>query len=419
MSILGKATSGGRVLVVGNGVAQAVTIAVAPMLTRLYTTDEIGYLTMYVSVFAILGLVASLRYDQAVLAAEDETTAAHALAASVAVSIAFGLLVAVPATVLVLLTDDGSMVPRSVARFVAVLLPVGMASTGVFQGLLAWVTRRGEFQVLARTRMWQSVAGAVIQVAGGFMAWGHQALMIGHTVGRTAGVGTLWRRRPDGFPGTVTRADVRAVLGEFRRFPLYAGPATILNNSALLLPTILLGAFYGSTVAGWFGMGQRVIGIPMFVIGGAAANVYAARFVECRKEGRAALRALMKRTVFRMLPFSAVVLIGSLFGPPVFGFVFGEEWRTAGSYVSMLAAPFAFQLLTSPVSITANLMGRQGIQFVFDAVRIVLVAGVLVVVPRSGGSPETAVAWLAGVLAVTYVGYLGLYWSVIAGEEAA
>ena len=417
MKFLERWTAGGRILVAGNGLAQFIGVLAAPVLTRLYSTDEFGYLAMFVSLYSILGLVASLRYDQAILAAGDDRIAAQLLGLTLVVSVAGGLLLLVPLWLFASSIGPLGGYPSEVVGFVAVLLPVGLAGIGVFQGFFSWAVRRQEYRDLAVTRVMQSLVGVLVQVVGG-LAWGtYHLLLVGQVLGRAVGSGSLWRIRPEGFPRGLSWSDMWSVAGEFRRFPLLAGPATIMNSAALLLPTLLLGAAYGSTVAGWFGLGQRVVGIPMFVIGGAVANVFAAQFSALRSQGRPALRALMGRTLLRLLPFAVLVVVGSVFGPRLFALVFGEEWRTAGTFVSLLALPFGLQMLVSPVAVTANLIGRQDLQLLLDGLRIIAVVGVCALAPRLGADATTAVAWLAVVLAVTYLASLALYWLVLQGDD--
>ncbi len=413
-----QATGGGRVLVAGNGAAQLIGLLVAPVLTRLYTADEFGYLTIFMSLLGLFGLVSTLRYDQAVLAADDEDTAERVLALSLVVSVLFGCVVA-----FVMWTGRTALgarlgASRDFTGVLAVLLPLGLAGFGVFQSLMAHATRRQRFGIAAAARVIQAAAAAAVQVGGALLAGGYPVLLAGILVGQAAGVARLLGAAPMRLVDRLGRDSLIPVARRFERFPRYASFATLLNSGALLLPTILLGVFYGSAVAGWFGLGQRAIGLPMFVIGGAAAQVYAARFSRVRREGPAASRRLMTTTLKRLLPVSIAVLVGSLLGPRLFEIVFGPDWRTAGEYVAVLAVPFALQILASPVSITANLMDRQDLQLLLDGVRLAAVVAVLVIAPLAGIGPGGAVAMLAAVLSVTYVAYLVMNWSLLRGGEA-
>lgn len=417
-SLIVRAPSGGRVLVVGNGAAQLIGLLAAPVLTRMYTADEFGYLTIFMSLLGLFGLVSTLRYDQAVLAADDDDTAERVLALSLVVAVLFGCAVA-----LVMWTGRAALgarlgASRDFVGVLAVVLPLGLAGFGVFQSLMAHATRRQRFGAAAAARVIQAAAAAAVQVGGALLAGGYPVLLAGILVGQAAGVARLLKAAPGRLVERMGRDTLLPTARRFERFPRYASFATLLNSGALLLPTILLGVFYGSAVAGWFGLGQRAIGLPMFVIGGAMAQVYASRFSGARREGRAAARSLMAATVKRLLPVSALILVGSLFGPRVFEIVFGPDWRTAGEYVAVLAVPFALQILASPVSITANLMDRQDLQLLFDGVRMAAVVAALVIAPLAGVGPHGAVVVLAIVLSVTYVGYLVMNWSLLRGGEA-
>ena len=51
-------------------------------------------------------------------------------------------------------------------------------------------------------------------------------------------------------------------------------PAGVLNVAGLYLPILLLAWLYGPVVAGYVGFTQRVLGLPMTLIGQSVAQVY-------------------------------------------------------------------------------------------------------------------------------------------------
>src|SRR5690606_32485593 len=66
-------------LVGGAAAAQALVFATRPVLTRLFTPDDFGVLTVFVTLVAVLGTVASGRYEDALMLPEDDGEAAHVL----------------------------------------------------------------------------------------------------------------------------------------------------------------------------------------------------------------------------------------------------------------------------------------------------------------------------------------------------
>src|SRR5215469_8966744 len=68
----------------GTAVGQSLIVLGAPLLTRLYSVTDFGYLQVYMSVMSFAVLGATLRYDQAVLLPERDELAADVVAVSLA-----------------------------------------------------------------------------------------------------------------------------------------------------------------------------------------------------------------------------------------------------------------------------------------------------------------------------------------------
>ena len=54
-------------LVTGTMIAQAIPIAISPILTRLYTPAEFGSFALYMSIVSILVVIATARYELAIV----------------------------------------------------------------------------------------------------------------------------------------------------------------------------------------------------------------------------------------------------------------------------------------------------------------------------------------------------------------
>lgn len=50
-------------LITGTTVAQAIPIAISPILTRIYTPEEFGPLALYISITSIFSVIATFRYE--------------------------------------------------------------------------------------------------------------------------------------------------------------------------------------------------------------------------------------------------------------------------------------------------------------------------------------------------------------------
>ena len=77
----------------GTALAQAIPLALSPILTRLYSPEDFGLLAIYMSIAALGGAVVSLKYDLAIIIPEKDEDSANITALSILISFIISLLV--------------------------------------------------------------------------------------------------------------------------------------------------------------------------------------------------------------------------------------------------------------------------------------------------------------------------------------
>jgi len=186
-------------------------------------------------------------------------------------------------------------------------------------------------------------------------------------------------------------------------------PAGLLNVLGLQLPVILVAYQYGSQVAGWFGLTQRVVGLPVTLIGTAVAQVYLGEFVTALRSDRIQARALFKRaTIALAVVGSALLIFLVAFGPWTFRHVFGLQWSVSGDYARALAPGIAGQMVASPLSSTLIALERQRAQFIWDATRVTLIVTIVLTSGRMHLPPLTTIWMLSAMSLAMYVISWGL-----------
>ena len=65
---IGRSTFGKSVLMLAGGtaIAQFLSVATSPIISRLFTPDDFGVLSIYVSILSIVAVFATLRYEFAI-----------------------------------------------------------------------------------------------------------------------------------------------------------------------------------------------------------------------------------------------------------------------------------------------------------------------------------------------------------------
>ena len=392
----------------GTALGQALAILASPIITRLYSPEDLGVLSIFVSILSVLAVIATLRYELAIPLPKDDERAGELLFVSLIAALIVPLLAA---ALLGFLGDrlvSWTNTP-DLRRFLW-LIPVGLLASGLHQALLYWAIRKRAYSRLARTRLARSASTTIVQVGLGLTSIGAIGLVLGEVVGRLSGTLTLARLALS--PGetrarwTTLRGTFDAAIAHYR-FPLLSSGSAILNAAGLHLPPVMLAVGYGPHIAGLFALAQRVIDAPTRMVGTAVADVYIAEAATLARTDPKRLRWLFAATSTRLALSGGIpIAAGGLASPWIFGLVFGSGWREAGVYVQLLSLYYASRFVVVPLSQTLNILNRQDLQFLWDTMRLLLAAASLL-----GGAwlgwPATMTIGLFGV--ASCLAYSGLF----------
>ena len=358
----------------GTAFAQALTVLAAPVLTRMYTPEDFGTLAVFTTLFGVTCAAVCLRYDASIPVANEDAVAANLLAVVAGVA----LLTTGVAAVVITVFGGESMARHVNSPALAPLLwllPPGLLLVGLYNGLSFWAVRKRSFARIARTRIAQSGAQIVIQIALGALALAPIGLVLGQIAGQSAGISTfarvLWREDRNVLRMITIRRMIRAAH-RYRRFPLLACPAAVLNNISRLSPPMLIAMLYGPAIAGWFALAHRVLTTPMRLLGQAVAQVYLGEAPALARDDPARLRWLFTRATTRLfwLGLGPTVLI-LLTGPWLAVVIFGPPWADSGRIMQALSLMTFAQFVVSPISQTLIVFERMDIQIAWDGARVV------------------------------------------------
>ena len=73
-------------LMTGTTIAQAIPIAISPILTRIYAPEDFGMFALYMSVASIISVIATGRYELAIMLPKKDEDAVNIVALSIIIS---------------------------------------------------------------------------------------------------------------------------------------------------------------------------------------------------------------------------------------------------------------------------------------------------------------------------------------------
>lgn len=404
------------ILAGGTALSQGIAVVVTPILTRLYPAEAFGYFQIYLSCMSFASLAVTLRYEQAILLPESEEVAANLLVITLC---SVGVMSVFLGWVTCFLQQSRHL-PTSAEglRPYLLLVPFGICGAGLYQTFSIWALRQKAYSRVSGTKLAQAVSQFGTQAVIGFFHSGPLGLLLGDVIGRANGTFSLARlavRRSWDVCRLVRWRTMWSAAVRYRRFPLISSWSALINIAGYSLPPLLIAQLYGAKTLGWFALGDRVLGMPVTLIGQAVSQVYTIEAASLSTRDPQAMRGLFLRSIKRL----ALLGIGPLlilvtFSPFLFGFIFGTSWREAGVYARLLAPMHYLAFISWPLTPTLNILEQQVWQLAWDLGRLGLTLGSLWIVFHMGGSARGAIGGFAAAMWLGYAAHLLLSHRAIA-----
>jgi O-antigen/teichoic acid export membrane protein len=371
-----------NVLVVmsGTGLAQVLSFLFSPVLSRLYGPVDFGCFGSFLSVSAVLGAVVTLQYSEALMLPGSDDEAAKLFAAS-CVSAVF---ITAASTALCALSPGfwlGLMKTPELKGWL-LLIPLAALVAGLNQTLTSWCARRKAFKRTASALVVRSIAAGCGQTGAGLAHSGGGGLIGANLAADILASVTLWRWVLLGDHGLLRKAlrasEIKSAAREYKDFPLYSTPQNFFSAVSLGAPVILLIHYYGMAIGGIYSFSVRVIQVPTSFVLTSLRQVLFQKLSEVHNSGGDLARFFTKCTGALFAVAIVPAIIGCIFAPHVFAFVFGTKWFIAGEYARWLIVWFLPGFCNLPAALLGRILRRQRALLLFDLALLIFRVAVLV-----------------------------------------
>lgn len=370
--------TGRKMLTVSSGAAGGYIVALllTPALTRIYTPADFGTLAVYMSVVGIIGQFATLSLGQAVPVVATEREARSILATS----IGFISLTTITAFICFLLLRNVSTPFSTIERLRPYywIIPIGIFGTGC-NVLTSWGTRQREYKIIARAKFTQTSGQVVFQILFGILQHIPGAILLGDALGRLLGnftflrLGQLWKDlwvKPQQWHQHVR------ISWENKNFWIYGLGYNMLSVIGQQISTLGLSTYFNAWDIGVFAIASRLTSVPVTFIGNAASQVFLGETSHAMRNRSESFHnyfivALKKLHIVGLILAGGILLLS----PLLIGRILGEQWKLAGWIMALRAPVVWLQVLVIPASDGFLLLQRQGLRAVWEAGRIVIASG--------------------------------------------
>ncbi len=342
-------------------VSQIIPFITSPLLGRIYSPELFSVLALFLSTVNILDVFATLKYDLAIVVADNENDAAATLWLCIIINSLLSMLI-LAATPFVILLFPGFVGDQSGWLF---LVPLSVLFTSLFTALSYYNLRLDRYKRITQANIVRSVTAAVLQVGLGLLGFGAYGLMLGQvTAYLVACILLLYDARR--YLPRPSLSLIKAAAKRHRKFPLFTLPGTLANTLSYNLVSYFLNGFFVPAQLGYYTLVNQVLNTPLTVISGAVGNVFLKKSADDATAKSLSVKTFdaITRALFCLsVPIFAVLF---LFATPILRIFLGEQWAAAGDMVRALIPMFFVRFVVMPVTTSAIVAGRQGASMVWQ-----------------------------------------------------
>ncbi len=355
----------------GTTIAQAIPIAISPILTRIYTPEDFGVFALFLAIVSIFGSIANGRYDLAIMLPKKDEDAINIFALGFIITTSLSLIL----LFLVVLFNDyftKLLNNEEISKWLY-FIPIAVFFTGLFNLLNYFNNRRKNYKDIANATIIKSIILAITQLSIGFVKSGATGLISGQILSQMFANMRLLKNiiKDKILLSKITKVKIIALAKRYKNFPKFSMLAILANTLSVHLTNILISSFYSISTLGFYSLVQRILGMPSALIGRSIGQVF---FQEATKEKQQTGKSIntfnstVKKLVIIGLPSFGILFF---IVEDLFAFIFGEEWRIAGIYAQIVIPLFFIRFISSTVS---------GILIVFERQKNELYINILLII---------------------------------------
>lgn len=361
-------------LMMGTGIAQAIPIALSPLLTRMYSPEDFGLFALYTGLSTILLVFATGKYELAIMLPLKDSDALDIVKLISFITIVISFLIFLVVWLFNKKICD-ILSNEDIGNWLF-FLPITVFVTGIYQSLNYWFNRKRDFKRLAKNRVVQSSFTGVSQTFFGFCRMSGISLLIGSLIGQFVTVlgllNKMFKEENENL-FSLNLSNLKKMMMKYSDFPKYELSSNLLNVASTHAPNVLFTALFSANYSGFYYLTQRVLQAPLTLISTSVLDVFKEEASRSYRETGEARDIYIK--TFKWLLYISMLpsIVLFFFIEDVIILFFGVKWAIAGTYAKIILPSLTIKFLANPLSFMIYIAEKQKWNFF---IMIFLVSGI-------------------------------------------
>ncbi|MBA7580974.1 hypothetical protein ES708_22873 [subsurface metagenome] len=338
------------ILVSGTTIAQLIPILLQPLLRRYFSPEEFGAYAVYLSLIGILIVIASMKYELAIILPEKDKTATNILALAVLINLAFSFILLFIIILFKRPVSDIINLPEQYSIYLY-FVPLGVFLYSMYQSINYWLIRKKLFFSISLNKFIRRGTEGSSQIMLMFSKVS-PGLVIGDVIGHFANCGSAITQalRNDVNLMHVSIIKLKYVFKKYLEYPKYNVIPSFMSACSYLLPVIFINKFFSSEYTGYFDLSKLMLSIPLALIATSISNVLLQRVSEKYRNNKSFIRELLPViSIVAVIGIVEIVVI-TFFAVDLFELFFGDLWGFSGRISRILVWSYAFNFFVASFS---------------------------------------------------------------------
>ncbi len=348
-------------------IAQIIPISISPVISRIYSVEDIGVQGIIFSIVGFFLIFSTLRYDNVIIIDRLVNPIRNFITVKkITVIISIFLTV-----IFILFKDQLSEYFNLDDALVLLMIPLIVYTNASYELLIIYNNRVNKFDNIAKIKVFQSSISGIFQLVFGFLGFNYFGLILAPLISKFSPYfkSKLFRRffiKPK-----LYKKDYQ-MIDKYKKFPIFDLPSNLINNLSLQLPIIFLASNYSLAISGAYFMTQRVLQIPITLISHSFLEVFKEKI--CNPKNQFQLRKIMFQSLMLIIIFSSVpFFLLFVYVEDLMIIFLGENWIMAGKFAKILVPSLFFRFISYPLSYIILLKQKQQINLIFNIISLLIV----------------------------------------------
>lgn len=390
-------------LMTGSIIAQIIMIITSPVITRLFNPNQFGFYISVITAISIFGPIICGKYEMSIITSKDSIELKSNIIISVIFTLILSLIIGILYPLFFIKIDQTNFLNSTF------LLQLSIFTLLILYGLNNIFTslnnKYKRYNMISNVTITKSIFQNVTLIIFGVLQIGVISFVFSQVISSLAGLRKLTKIY---FQNGLNKIKITNkiiykyfIFGKEQLF--YNAPSALFSTLSQASIVIFLGFMYDSSIVGWYGLSNRMLGLPFTLISANIAKIYFEKASAQYKKTKEFKKIFFKTLLFLFLITVPVMIIIFLLSPLLFSYAFGTAWYRAGVFVQLMIPMYSMKLIVDSLTTSFIIVGQQKVEFFIQLSSILIQSLAYFYIWKNNLSVDSTILIISLVVMINYL----------------